>query len=399
MSLLREGEIMNQSDAEASGLANQATTLFNRSSALSKEAAKKYDEAKVAFKKFGSSKDIKMRNEGNKLIDDGDRLTAEAKSLREEGHKLLEQSKELKLHADVSEPSPNYVTCCCQHCDTGIEFDAAELAEENSIVPCPHCGLETKLFIPQTATSQDSTLPILNDNELEAFVDGFTTEKDFLTKRDIYNVETRKKLSAIWNKRHPLPTETELNALMDGLTLDENMQVLKITDWDEKMAFLQQLQKTKGRKMKIVSINSELELADDNIIIRRSGVAHAMAAGLTGERMIPISTLTAIQLKLGVWWSPGFILFSYAGSKPFMGGIIEATQDPDAFIFQKELNDDVSAFKAKVEKILRDSKQQTRSTPNPSGTLTDELGKLAELKQQGVLSQEEFDAAKKKLLA
>src|ERR1035438_1789121 len=71
--------------------------------------------------------------------------------------------------------------------------------------------------------------------------------------------------------------------------------------------------------------------ADDNIIIRRHGVAHAMAAGLTGERMIPISTLTAIQLKLGVWWSPGFILFSYAGSKPFMGDIIEATQDPDAF--------------------------------------------------------------------
>lgn len=150
--------------------------------------------------------------------------------------------------------------------------------------------------------------------------------------------------------------------------------------------------------MKIVSINNELELSGENIIIRRHGVAHAMAAGLTGERMIPISTLTAIQLKLGVWWSPGFILFSYAGSKPFMGGIIEATQDPDAFIFKKELNDEVSAFKAKVEEILQDSKQQARSSPNPSGTLTDEIRKLADLKQQGLLSQEEFDAAKKKLL-
>ena len=131
--------------------------------------------------------------------------------------------------------------------------------------------------------------------------------------------------------------------------------------------------------MKIVSINNELELSGEIIIIRRRGVAHAMAAGLTGERMIPISTLTAIQLKLGVWWSPGFILFSYAGSKPFMGGIIEATQDPDAFIFQKELNDEVSAFKAEVEKILQDSKQQARSTPNPSGTLTDALQKMQNL--------------------
>jgi hypothetical protein len=81
-----------------------------------------------------------------------------------------------------------------------------------------------------------------------------------------------------------------------------------------------------------------------------------------------------------------------------MGGIIEATQDPDAFIFQKELNDEVSTFKAKVEKILRDSKQATPASNFPPA-LTDEIRKLAELKQQGILSQEEFDAAKKKLLA
>src|ERR1035441_4980160 len=35
---------------------------------------------------------------------------------------------------------PMIAKCSCQHCDGGIEFDASELAEENSIVPCPHCG-------------------------------------------------------------------------------------------------------------------------------------------------------------------------------------------------------------------------------------------------------------------
>jgi|SRR5665213_10488 len=296
----------------------------------------------------------------------------------------------------MSEPT-DYVTCRCQHCDTGIEFDATELVEENSIIPCPHCGVETKLFIPQTATSQPSAAPTLADSELEAFVDTFTIEKDFLKARDIYDAQTKEKLFAIWLKRHPRPTDAELTALMEGLTSDERSQVFNIEGWDETMDFLKSLQKKKAGRMKIVSINNELELANDNIIIRRHGVAHAMAAGLTGERMIPISTLTAIQLKLGAWWSPGFILFSYAGSKPFMGGIIEATQDPDAFIFQKELNDEVSIFKAKVEKILRDSKQVTPTSNSPPA-LTDEIRKLAELKQQGILSQEEFDAAKRKLL-
>jgi len=43
----------------------------------------------------------------------------------------------------MSEPS--YVTCRCQQCDGHIEFDINELAAENGIVPCPHCGLETML--------------------------------------------------------------------------------------------------------------------------------------------------------------------------------------------------------------------------------------------------------------
>jgi len=55
----------------------------------------------------------------------------------------------------MSEPSnqsePNYVVCHCQHCDGQIEFDANEFSEANSILPCPHCGLETKIAIPIAA--------------------------------------------------------------------------------------------------------------------------------------------------------------------------------------------------------------------------------------------------------
>lgn len=271
------------------------------------------------------------------------------------------------MNQSDDQQSGNYVICRCQYCDKGIEFNAAELIEENSVIACPHCGLETKLFIPQPP----------NQQKVEASIPNITIGQQ---KAEV-----------------PIPNENDLQDLMEGLTADELTRALNMKDWASKTDFLRSLQKGKANRMKIVSINNELELSGDNIIIRRRGVAHALAAGLTGERMIPISTLTAIQLKLGAWWSPGFILFSYAGSKPFMGGIIEATQDPDAFLFKKEQNDEVSAFKAKVEKLLRDSKQAS-SAPNPSGTLTEEIRKLAELKQQGVLSQAEFEAAKKKLL-
>ena len=51
----------------------------------------------------------------------------------------------------MSESAPRYVTCRCEHCDGGIEFDANELGEANSLLPCPHCGVETLLLVPQNA--------------------------------------------------------------------------------------------------------------------------------------------------------------------------------------------------------------------------------------------------------
>jgi hypothetical protein len=48
---------------------------------------------------------------------------------------------------------PRFVTCRCQHCNDGIEFDASHAGETAA---CPYCGQETKLFVPKV---QISNLP------------------------------------------------------------------------------------------------------------------------------------------------------------------------------------------------------------------------------------------------
>ncbi len=63
----------------------------------------------------------------------------------------------------MSQPNepPRYVTCRCQYCDKGIEFDANRLdvtgAAGNVLtgqtIACPHCGLETILFVPNAGVS------------------------------------------------------------------------------------------------------------------------------------------------------------------------------------------------------------------------------------------------------
>jgi hypothetical protein len=61
---------------------------------------------------------------------------------------------------DVESNSPRYVTCRCQHCDGHIEFDANELAEENVVVPCPHCGLETKISVSPLQKQKPTRIPL-----------------------------------------------------------------------------------------------------------------------------------------------------------------------------------------------------------------------------------------------
>jgi hypothetical protein len=148
--------------------------------------------------------------------------------------------------------------------------------------------------------------------------------------------------------------------------------------------------------MKITSVKDELEICGDYVVIRRRGAANAMALGINGERSIAIATITSIQLKTA-GWLPGYILFSYAGSKPFRGGIVEATQDPDAFIFEKAKNDEVTEFKRKLEGIMLALRSQV--SEQSSNSLSAELLKLAGMKDQGILSEAEFEAAKKKLLS
>jgi hypothetical protein len=47
----------------------------------------------------------------------------------------------------MSELECHFVTCHCDHCSGGIEFDANLLTSEGCTVPCPHCGEDTKLVV------------------------------------------------------------------------------------------------------------------------------------------------------------------------------------------------------------------------------------------------------------
>ncbi|HSY20106.1 MAG TPA: DUF4429 domain-containing protein [Candidatus Acidoferrales bacterium] len=282
-----------------------------------------------------------------------------------------------------------FVSCSCQHCSQPFEFDASKLVEENSLVPCPYCGQETKLFIPESESGDQfpqSVMGLIRNGEKVAVIKELRSVVPGLslaTSKQIVEAVQANSVTAAAEmlRKH----KADLGASIAAGEVELNAQLKQLEE---------------GANSRLIYSNLDtLELRGDTITIKKRGWANALASGMNGARTIQVSTITAIQMK-PAGMMMGYIIFSYAGSKPFMGGMWEATQDPDAFLFGKSLNGEVAEFKAQVEKKMRESKQPAPTPANNSpGTLTDELRKLAEFKNQGILSQAEFDAAKKKLLA
>jgi len=58
-----------------------------------------------------------------------------------------------------TEEKNTFVTCRCQNCDKGIEFDARGFqAGETRTTDCPHCKMETILFVPQSTAGVQSVI-------------------------------------------------------------------------------------------------------------------------------------------------------------------------------------------------------------------------------------------------
>lgn len=118
-------------------------------------------------------------------------------------------------------------------------------------------------------------------------------------------------------------------------------------------------------------------------------IPRALYHGFIGEKRIPFSSITAIQFKEAGSWLAGFIQFSIKGGGEWHG---QVNQDENALQFDKEFNTEFAALREFVER------QMATATVSPMTSTADELMKLAALRDQGILTDEEFASQKAKLL-
>ncbi|MHC2185899.1 hypothetical protein ACVLV4_001542 [Rathayibacter agropyri] len=145
--------------------------------------------------------------------------------------------------------------------------------------------------------------------------------------------------------------------------------------------------------------NGAMSFDGRSISITRKGLGAAIFSGSHGtEKQLPIAVVSSIQYKKS-GLTAGYIQLTVPGDaqNKFAGKSQTIQQDENAVIFHAKQNEEARSFADAVNDAIHDA-HQGRSSATESD-LVDQLKKLAELRDAGVLTEEEFAAKKADLLA
>ena len=182
--------------------------------------------------------------------------------------------------------------------------------------------------------------------------------------------------------------------LVRSVTKKDHSVVTELIDWFEK-------NKTEKAgdspyDLDAKSHGSFLALQGNTIIIRHSGIANTLAkGGMQGEKRIPINSVLSVQFKDAGDFRSGYIQFeTAAGSEQAArGGLTEAAADENSVLFNQEDQPKFEKIRDRVNEILNGG-----NAPSSTSTDADELAKFAKLRDDGVITEDEFQAKKKSIL-
>ena len=116
-----------------------------------------------------------------------------------------------------------------------------------------------------------------------------------------------------------------------------------------------------------------------------------------GDRRIPLASITAVQLQPARMFTNGFIRFTLPGSPEFRGGLQNAMRDENAVIFSRRQAKGFNMIRAAVEQYITAHHADARGGPGEPD-IPEQIKQLGELRDQNLITHEEFEAKKAELL-
>jgi len=139
--------------------------------------------------------------------------------------------------------------------------------------------------------------------------------------------------------------------------------------------------------------NGFLILTDTGVVIKR-GVRGVLLGGgfLRGDKTVPYNRIVAVQMKKAGMVA-GYLQLTLMGGSESKSGLFQSTTDENSVNFYATNNNNKKFAEAKQlieERIGQGENHKSNNLGN--------LEKLAELKEKGIITEEEFIEKKKKLL-
>lgn len=143
-----------------------------------------------------------------------------------------------------------------------------------------------------------------------------------------------------------------------------------------------------------------IKLGNGTLTISRPGIMSKLSHGFSGEKTILFNQISAIQIKkAGI--ARGYIQFVLSGTKEARSGVIFGEKDENIVYFSSTFNNKKTNNAA--EEIKRTIEQYNLNN-NKSNTIIkeddkyDKLAKLKKLLDNNVITRDEFEIEKAKLL-
>jgi len=151
----------------------------------------------------------------------------------------------------------------------------------------------------------------------------------------------------------------------------------------------------------IQSGSASIIINDDKITIKRKGLLAVNAHGLTGEKTFRINQISAVQLKEAKM-AIGYIQFVLIGSQESKGGLQAAMRDENTVCFDggfntEKTNQEAREIKDYIENYISNM-EKNKNVIVSQDDKYDKLAKLKKLLDDSVITQEEFESEKSKLL-
>lgn len=141
---------------------------------------------------------------------------------------------------------------------------------------------------------------------------------------------------------------------------------------------------------------------DDHFVTIRRTRALAKANGFTrGEKRISIEGIAAVQYK-APGLANGYIQFTLAGGIESTKGVMGATKDENSVVFASKHRGEFETIRHYIEARIVDRHRQGSTRVEPvvlsPKDLPQQLRELAALRDEGLLTEEEFAVQKAKVL-